>query len=202
MSCVGPRFGFGHKWRRQARGWRHEKTSVQGCQTEQETRSYSPSHQESVQSPRHQNLALLQFWRRSRAADAVCPMSGRCVTSSITVGLPHIADPAVQAGIECIKQWLVVWSGRLWTSINARSSGGPGASASSSVTLDEGSRPMRAIMCVLLDAVWFLLHPSNWKQAGGAGDAGVHWVVYGSGELVEIMSHDVMSVHWVRAATH
>ena len=45
----------------------------------------------------------------SRAADAVCPKSCRCVTSSIAIGLPKIADPAVQAGIECVKQWLVFW---------------------------------------------------------------------------------------------
>ena len=46
---------------------------------------------------------------RSRAADAVSPKSGRFVTSSIATGLPHTADPAVQAGIECVKQWLVFW---------------------------------------------------------------------------------------------
>ena len=43
---------------------------------------------------------------RSRAADAVCPKAGRCVTSGIAIGLPHKADPA---GTECIKQWLVIW---------------------------------------------------------------------------------------------
>ena len=46
---------------------------------------------------------------RSRAADAVFPKSGRCVTSCIAIGLLHNADPAVQVGIECIKQWLVFW---------------------------------------------------------------------------------------------
>ena len=44
---------------------------------------------------------------RTRAAGAVCPKSGRCVTSSIAIGLLHNADPAVQTGIECVKQWLV-----------------------------------------------------------------------------------------------
>ena len=44
---------------------------------------------------------------RSRAVDAVCPKSSRCVTSSIAIGLRHNA--AVQAGIECVKQWLVFW---------------------------------------------------------------------------------------------
>ena len=46
---------------------------------------------------------------RSRAADAVCLKTGRCVTSGIALVLPHIADPAVQAGVEPIKQWLVIW---------------------------------------------------------------------------------------------
>ena len=46
---------------------------------------------------------------RSRAADAVCPKSGRCVTSSIAIGLSQNADPAVQAGMECVKQRLAFW---------------------------------------------------------------------------------------------
>ena len=39
---------------------------------------------------------------RSRAADAMCPKSGRCVAS-------NVGWPAVQARIECVKQWLVSW---------------------------------------------------------------------------------------------
>ena len=46
---------------------------------------------------------------RSRAADAMCPKFGGCVTPGIAIGLPHNADPAVQARIECVKQWLVFW---------------------------------------------------------------------------------------------
>ena len=46
---------------------------------------------------------------RSRAAGAVRPKSGRFVTSSIAIGLTYNADPAVQAGIKCVKHSLVFW---------------------------------------------------------------------------------------------
>ena len=46
---------------------------------------------------------------RSCAADAVCFKFGGCVASSIAIGLFHSANLAGQAGIECIKQWLVFW---------------------------------------------------------------------------------------------
>ena len=40
----------------------------------------------------------------SHAADAVCPKSGRCVTSSSAIGSCHNADPAVKAGRERVLQ--------------------------------------------------------------------------------------------------
>ena len=61
---------------------------------------------------------------RSRAADAVCPRSGRCVTSSIAVGLPHDADPAVKAGLNMLNSGLS--SGRLPLSFGARAFAGLG----------------------------------------------------------------------------
>ena len=57
-------------------------------------------------------------------------------------------------------------------------------------------------MCVYFDAGWFPLHPTNWKQAGGEG---VFWSFTGVGEsaeLIQVLSRDILSVHWARAATH
>ena len=57
-------------------------------------------------------------------------------------------------------------------------------------------------MCVFFDACWFPLHPTNWKQAGGEG---VYWSFTGVGdsaELIQVLSRDILSVHWDRTATH
>ena len=93
---------------------------------------------------------------RSRAADAICPKSCRCVTSSNAAGLPHNADPAVQVGIQRVKQWLVIWNENQRTRV-------PKAWR---VSLEQ----LRT--CILFDASWFLLLPRTWKEAG---DAGVNW---------------------------
>ena len=56
-------------------------------------------------------------------------------------------------------------------------------------------------MCVFSDAGWFPHHPTNWKQAGGEG---VYWSFTGVGdsaELIQVLSLDILSVHWARAAT-
>ena len=57
-------------------------------------------------------------------------------------------------------------------------------------------------MGVLFDAGWFSLHPMNWKKAGGEG---VYWSFTGVGdsaELLQVLSRDILSVHWARAATY
>ena len=62
--------------------------------------------------------------------------------------------------------------------------------------------PARAVMCVLFDAGWFPLHPTNGKQAGRDG---VYWSFTGVGdsaELIQVLSRDVVSANWARAATH
>ena len=108
---------------------------------------------------------------RSRAADAVCPKSGRCV-SSIAIGLPHKADPAVQARFECVKQWLVFWH---HADEFARTRVRRAWRLSLEQLRDGSSRwikvrsPMRAVMCVLFDAGWFPLHSTYWMQAEGEG---------------------------------
>ena len=142
---------------------------------------------------------------RSRAAEAVCPKSGWCVTSCIAIGLPHNADPAVQGGIECVKRWLVFWHDadefvrmrvrRAW-----KLSLGQLRDGSSRWTKVRG--PMRAFLCVLFDAGWFPLHPTNWKQAGCEGD---YWSFTGVGDsaaLIHVLLWDILSVHWAGAATH
>ena len=97
---------------------------------------------------------------RSRAADAVCT----------AIGLPHNADPAVQARFECVKQWL----GTVLTKLPARAV--RRAWRLSLEQLRDGSSrwmkvrgSMRAVMCVLFDAGWFPVHHTYWKQAEGAG---------------------------------
>ena len=60
---------------------------------------------------------------------------------------------------------------------------------------------MGAVMCVLLDAGWLPLSPTNWKQAGGEG---VYWSCTGaehSAELIQVLSRDIMSLHWAWVAT-
>ena len=54
-------------------------------------------------------LELREWGIRSRAAHAPRPKSGRCVTSSILLGVPRNADVGVLAAIECVKQWLGIW---------------------------------------------------------------------------------------------
>ena len=141
---------------------------------------------------------------RSRAADAVCPKSGRRVTSRIAIGLPYNADHAVQAETECVKQWLVFWQNSdEYVRTRVRS-----AWRLSLEQLPDGSsrwlkvRGPMAVMCVLFDAGWFPLHPTNWKQAGGEG---VYWSFTGVGdsaELIQVLSRDILSVHRALAATH
>ena len=66
----------------------------------------------------------------------------------------------------------------------------------------KGRGPMKAVMCVLFDAGWFLIHFMNWKWAGREG---VGWSFTGVGysaELIQVLSRDILSVHWARAATH
>ena len=56
-------------------------------------------------------------------------------------------------------------------------------------------------MCVFFDAGWLPLHPTNWKQAGGEG---VYWSFAGVrdfAELVQVLSRDTLSVHWMRRPT-
>ena len=108
---------------------------------------------------------------RSRAVDAVCPKSGRYITSSIAIVLPHSADPAVQAGIECIKRVCFWHNSDEFVRTRVRR-----AWRLSLEQLRDGSSRwmkvpglMRAVMCVLFDAGWFPLHPTNWKQAGREG---------------------------------
>ena len=73
------------------------------------------------------------------------------VTSSIAIGLLHNADPAVQAGIECVKQWLVFWQNSEYVRTRVRR----GRRLSFEVLRDGSSRsmkvrgPVRAVMCVL-----------------------------------------------------
>ena len=143
----------------------------------------------------------------SRAADAVCPKSGGCVTASIAIGLPHNADVAVQAGIECVKQSLVfLHNANEFVRMRVRRSLEVGAS---SLLRDGSSRwmkvrgPLRAVMCVLFAAGWFPLHSTKWKQAGGDGFfLGSFTGVGGSAEMIQILSRAILSVHWARAATH
>ena len=58
-------------------------------------------------------------------------------------------------------------------------------------------------MCVLFDAGWFPLHSTNWwKQAGGEGVYQSFTGVGDSAELIQVLSRDLLSVRWARAATH
>ena len=129
---------------------------------------------------------------RSRAAGAVRSKSGRCVTSSIAIGLTYNADRAVEAGIKCAKQSLVFWHvagefvrtrvRRAWTSLEQ--------------LCDGSSRWIK------VRGFWFPLHRTSWKQAGGEG---VYWSLTGVGysaELIQVLSRDILSVHWALAATH
>lgn len=57
-------------------------------------------------------------------------------------------------------------------------------------------------MFVLLDANWFPLHPSNWRQAGEPVTYWSFTEVGGSSEVVEQLSTDIMTVYWRRSASH
>ena len=46
---------------------------------------------------------------RALRMPCVPSLVGASRSFSIAIGLPHNADPAVQAGIECVKRWLVFW---------------------------------------------------------------------------------------------
>ena len=66
----------------------------------------------------------------------------------------------------------------------------PRAALRRELPLDEGSR------------FWFPLHRTSWKQAAGEG---VYWSLTGVGysaELIQVLSRDILSVHWALAATH
>ena len=114
---------------------------------------------------------------RSRAADAVCPKSGGCVTSSVAIGLPLYAALPCRQGIECVKQWLVFWQNfdEYLRTRETQSRAAP----RQELPLAEGSGLTKAVMCVLFDAGWFLVHHTNWKQAGGNG---VYWSFTGVGD--------------------
>ena len=131
---------------------------------------------------------------RSRAADAVCPKHGGCVSSSIAISLLNNADPAVQAGIECVKQWSVHWQ-TLMNRTRVRRTW----KLSLEQLRDGMSRWMkvrgavRAVVCVLFDGGWFPLQPTNWKQAGREG---VYWSftsVGHSAELIQDLSRGILS---------
>ena len=113
-------------------------------ETQQKARCHPTSHQKkrpgsTGQTSGHAPALVLRGWAigpstvqgiRSPAADAVCPKSGRFVTSSIAIGLLCTADVAVQAGIECVKQGRL--SGKTLMNMSARACAELGGSASSS----------------------------------------------------------------------
>ena len=131
------------------------------------------------------------------------PCAPSRVTSGIAIGLP--SDPTVQAGI--VRQAVAgVQAQFILVCPHARARAWmealPRAASRQELPLVEDSGPMRAVMCVLFDAGWFPLHPTNWKQAGGEG---VFWSFTGVGdsaELIQVLSRDIRSVHRARAATH
>ena len=202
----------------QACGRRHEEAPVLGCETEQKTRCHSPSDQKSVQSPQHQHFGRVPVLGRRawasrpppcKPSDRVLwmPSASRaawCVTSSIEIGLLHNADPAVQAGIECIKQWIVIWhSSGEYQRTRVRGAWRLGLEQ----PRDGSSRwmkvlgSMRAVICVLLDV------GSCFTRLTGSRLAllectGLSRVRVDSAEWVEILSRDILSVHWAQAATH
>ena len=212
-----PRPGSRYGRRIKTCGWSREETLVQGSETNQKTRCHPSSHQESFRSPWHQHLAVLQFWScghghfalhdaRHQIARCGCSVSQVWwgVTSSIAIGLPHNADPAVQAEIECVKQWLVFWhnDGEFVRTRVRR------AWRLSLQQLRDGSSrwvkvrgPTRAVMCVLLTLVGSPLHQKNRKQAGGDG---VYWSFTGVGDsadVIQVLSRDILPGHWARAAS-
>ena len=77
----------------------------------------------------------------------------------------------------------------------------PRAAPRRELPLDEGSWPIRAVMCVFLDAGWFPLHPTSWERAGGEGVCWSFTGVGDSAELIQVLSRDILSLHRAHATT-
>ena len=99
--------------------------------------------------------------------------------------LPHNADPVCMLGLSASNSGWVLWHNsdeflrmrvrRAWRLSQLRD----GSSCWMKVC-----GPVRAVMCVLLDAGWFPLHPTNWKQSGGEG---VFWSFTDAGDSAELI---------------
>ena len=132
---------------------------------------------------------------RSRAVDAACPKCGWCVTSSIALGLPRYADPAMLLGMECVKQWLVIW---MSSDEYERTRICKAWKVSLEQLRDGSSRwikvrgLMRAVICVLMRV------GSTRAIGKRLASLGMYWSFTGAGdaaELIELLSRDIMSVH-------
>ena len=165
-------------------------------------------HQESIQPPRRRHLALLQVGGCGDGQRAVHHAGHQIACCGCRLYIRQVSRPPLRwvyrtrpillcsLGSNVLNCGLL--SGRTLLSIESE----PRAAPCRDLSVEEGSGPTRAVLCVLFEAGWFPLHPSTWKQAG---DVGVCWSctdAEDSAQLVEPLSHDIMSVHWGGAATH
>ena len=164
---------------------------MRGRETQQKARCQTTSHRKSDQSPQHQYLAVRQLWCFRSLVDVSRP-----VFSSVCLMMRTL--PCRQgSSVSCSGRF----SGKTMMNMSARACAELGASASSSSATGasrwlEVRSPMRAVMCVLFDAGWFPLHPTNWTHAGGEG---VYWFfafVADSAELIQVLSRVILSVRW------
>ena len=147
---------------------------------------------------------------RSRAEDAMCPKSGRCVTSKYcSLVCPTMRTPPCKPGSSVSSEWLVFPAQALMNKyVRTRACAELGGSASSS-SATGSSRwlkvhgPMRAVMRVHFSR-WFGSRstPPNCKPGWWVKvSTGLSRVCVDSAELVHVLSrrHPV-GVHWARAA--
>ena len=113
-----------------------------------------------------------------RGTRAVCPKAGRCITFAPRCGPSRAGRDRVHHTVIGFRQI----SGEFHRARMRR------ARRLSHEQLRDGSfrwmkvrGHLRAVMCVLLEAGWFPLHPTNWKQARAS--EGVYWSFMGAGGL-------------------
>ena len=142
---------------------------------------------------------------RLRAATARCcggTAAGRCCATLIHLTFGELGDPAVYIGLDCIKQWLQLWSllkphqqkdcRQAWPKALAKVVG------QAFVRWARATGPMTATICTLLSWGWKLPQPDLWISP-----AQEMWEIdtsQGMEDIQEEVLKHVRPLLWTRAA--